>query len=345
MRVCRIAWSSLAGISALLAATMTLVAASPSAGQLGGPPAGLFEPNALRVFVCGSASPLGNVRERAQACIAVIAGERMFLVDTGSGSAKNLGIARIPMQRLSGVLLTHYHSDHIGDLPAVNQSSWIAGRSESLPVLGPKGVDQVVAGFNQAYALDRSYRTAHHGEELLPEKVGPMKARVIEPGVVYEKEGLKITAFPVDHRPIVPAFGYRFDYVGRSVVVSGDTVATATLTEAAKDSDLLLHDAMALALVQQFENMMKSAGNQRTSKLLRDVQDYHAPTADLVALAKEAGVGKLALYHLVPAPANATMLSQFRAGLPEEVVVTMDGMLFELGQGVDTVEQKQLFQP
>ncbi len=136
----------------LATAVVSLLGVLPTAAQLGAPPTALFEPDALRVFVCGSASPLGNIPERAQACIAVVAGERIFLVDTGVGSAKNLGIARFPMEHLRGVLLTHYHSDHIGDLPGINLASWIAGRSEPLAVLGPQGVGEVVNGFNQAYS-------------------------------------------------------------------------------------------------------------------------------------------------------------------------------------------------
>jgi ribonuclease Z len=89
--------------------------------------------------------------------------------------------------------------------------------------------------------------------------------------------------------------------------------------------------------------MMAAAGNQRTSKLVKDVQDYHASTTDVVKLAAEAGVKKVAFYHLVPVPPNAAMLNQFTAGLPEDVVVTADGMLFELAQGTDTVELRQLF--
>ncbi len=322
-----------------------LALAAPAQPQLGPAPTELFESDALRVLVCGSASPLGNVPDRAQACIAVIAGPRMFLVDTGSGSAKNLGVARLPMDRLAGVLLTHYHSDHIGDLPAVNLSSWISGRDAPLEIMGPEGVSEVVDGFNKAYALDRSYRTAHHGEEILPAKVGPMASRTIESGVILDDGGLKITAFPVDHAPIEPAFGYRFDFLGRSVVVSGDTVATDTLANAAKGIDLLLHDAMALPMVQQIERMMESAGNHRTSKILKDVQDYHAPLEDIFKLAQDAGVRQVALYHLVPAPANATILKQFTEGMPENAVVTNDGMLFELAEGTETVERRQLFEP
>ena len=203
----------------------------------------------------------------------------------------------------------------------------------------------MVAGFNQAYALDRSYRTEHHGADMLPPKLGPMAARTIEPGVIYEQEGLTITAFPVDHRPIEPAFGYRFDFVGRSVVVSGDTVATDTLKEAAKGADLLLHDAMALPVTQQLERMAGAAGNQRISKLIKDVQDYHAPTGDIVELAQEAGVKTLAFYHLVPAPMNDAMANRFTEGLSQEVVLTRDGLLFELAESAGTVEQRQLISP
>ena len=327
----------------LLMGLAAVIVSPPSAAQRGAPPVQLFKPDALRVFVCGSASPLGNVPDRAQACIAVIAGRRMFLVDAGSRSAANIRAARLPIQRLEGVLLTHFHDDHIADLPRVNQVSWMGVRSEPLTVIGPEGVDRVVSGFNEAYALNRSYRTAHHGEEMLPTKTGPMQSRVIEPGVVLDEDGLVITAFPVDHQPIEPAFGYRFDFAGRSVVVSGDTVATQSLTEAAKDADLLLHDAMSLAMLQQRVSALRAAGNQRTAKIFEDVQDYHALTGDIVELAQRAGVGTVAFYHLIPTPANDMMLKQFMAGVPEGVVVTKDGMLFELAKGAETVEHRQLF--
>ncbi len=331
-----------ASIVALLGAVAWFLSAAGVA-QFGAPAPDLLKPDALRVFVCGSASPLGNDPNRAQACIAVIAGEQFFLVDVGAGSAANLGRARLPMGRLSGVLITHYHSDHIADLPGVNLASWVAGRTEPLAVIGPVGVERIVRGFNEAYALDRSYRTAHHGEDLLPAAVGPLKEQVIGEGVILEKDGLEITAFEVEHPPIEPAYGYRFDYAGRSVVVSGDTIATESLAEASKGADLLLHDAMALGVVQQIEGMLSSAGNERMAKVVKDVQDYHATTTSIVELAENAGVRMLAFYHLVPAPPNAAMLGAFTRGLPEGIVVTKDGLLFELPRNTKLVEQRDLF--
>ena len=85
-------------------------------------------------------------------------------------------------------MLTHFHSDHIAGLADVNLASWVAGRQASMQVYGPQGVETVVAGFNQAYRLDRGYRIAHHGEKLLPRSAGPMQANTFQPGLVWQDD-------------------------------------------------------------------------------------------------------------------------------------------------------------
>ena len=294
-----------------------------------------LDPDSLHVFVCGSASPL-PAPGRAQACIAVIAGAALFLVDAGSGSAQVTMLGRLPVASMRAIFLTHYHSDHIGAIGDHNINSWAAGRDAPLEIVGPEGVEQVVAGFNQAFALDAAYRTEHHGAELMPPELGVLAARTIEPGLVHDENGLRIRAFPVDHSPVAPAFGYRFDYRGRSVVVTGDTIVTRSLEEAAEGADLLITDALAEHLVLALARANEQA-NPRGAQLLTDILDYHAHTDDLVALAERIGVGQLALYHLVPAPANAFMEDVFRRGLPDEVVLTVEGMRFELPVGSDEV--------
>ena len=295
-----------------------------------------LDPDSLHVFICGSASPL-PAPGRAQACVAVIAGDDLFLVDAGSGSSQVLMLARMPVASMRAIFLTHYHSDHIGAIGDHNITSWAAGRDAPLEIVGPEGVEQVVAGFNQAFALDGDYRTEHHGSELMPRQLGVLTARTVEPGLIHDADGLRIRAFPVDHSPVAPAFGYRFDYRGRSVVVSGDTVVVPSLAEAAEGVDLLVTDALAEHLVLALAQANEQA-NPRGAQVLRDVLDYHAHTDDLVALAERAGVRQLALYHLVPAPANAFMEDVFRRGLPDDVILTVEGMRFELPVGSDEVK-------
>jgi ribonuclease Z len=301
----------------------------------------LFQGDALRVLLCGTSSPLPH-RERAKACVAVIAGGKFWVVDVGPGSWNRLALRRVPGERIGGVLLTHFHSDHIGELGEFNMQTWVAGRSAPLAVYGPPGVEHVVAGFAEAYALDNTYRIRHHGAALLPADRGRMEAKPFAldgaadaaPVVVLRENGLEVRAFRVDHSPIDPAVGYRFDYNGRSVVVSGDTVKDARLIAAAKSADVLVHEAQANHMVEAARHAMERHGRTRIAKLLGDIQTYHTTPVDAALAANEAGARLLVLYHLTPPPAGALAERVFVRGVddvrPEGVVLAEDGTLVEL---------------
>jgi len=292
------------------------------------------QPDGLRVFMCGTSSPL-PAPDRDQTCVAVMVGGRTYIVDAGAGSARAAALGRLPLENLSAILLTHFHSDHIAALYDFNLNSWVAGRPAPLQVIGPVGVDRVVEGVNTMYELDRGYRVAHHGADLLPPELGLLEARTVDPGVILEEDGLRITAFTVDHAPVSPAVGYRFDYRGRSVALSGDAVIDDNLREHVRGADLLLQDAISLPIVTALERATGEAGNARMAKVLHDIQDYHAPTAGLGELITEADVTQLALYHLVPPPRGRIMSRVFRRGLPRGTILARDGMIFDLPSSTD----------
>jgi ribonuclease Z len=175
-------------------------------------------------------------------------------------------------------MLTHFHSDHIGDLGELNIETWAQGRDHPLRVYGPPGVEQVVGGFAQAYSLDEGYRIAHHGAALMSPENWQMKPLAVKidtapwaspcaggSATVLEENGLKVTAFTVDHAPVAPAYGYRFDYKGRSVVVSGDTIKCANLVAVAAGADVLIHEAQAAHLVKLIQEAAEQIGNARIS--------------------------------------------------------------------------------
>lgn len=285
----------------------------------------------MRVVVCGSASPLGNSMDRAQACIAVVTPEHFFLFDVGARSPVRIGQAQLPMGRINGVFLTHFHSDHIAALPGVNLTSWVQGRAGPLQVFGPTGVDTVVEGFNTAYQLDRGYRTAHHGPELLAPEKGFMQANSIATdAVVWQDETLKITAFSVEHQPIEPAVGYRVDYRGRSVVISGDTNASDSLFAAATGADLLFHDALSRTLLNPMIEGATNAGNPIMRKIMTDIIDYHADASTLPERAEAAGVKQLVFYHMVPVPMTGLTEAVFMRGLPDQIIAAKDLHTFDL---------------
>lgn len=283
----------------------------------------------LRITLCGTSSPL-PAPGRAQACVAVETPDHLYIIDAGSGSAATAQLSGIPLGKLRGILLTHYHSDHISDIGDFNLNSWVAGRPAPLQIIGPQGVSRIVEGLNITYELDRGYRVAHHGAELLDPELGILQSRTIEEGVIMDEDGMKITAFEVSHPPIEPAYGYRLDYGGRSLVISGDSLVTEKIVELSDGADVVIHDAMALQLVQGAEAMSRRAGNTRIATVLHDIQDYHATSTDLARLATEAEIGQLALYHLVPAPRNAMANAAFKAGLPDGALITEDGMVISL---------------
>ena len=174
-----------------------------------------------------------------------------------------------------------------------------------------------------------------------------MEARpIVAPAVVLEADGLEITAFRVDHRPVVPAFDYRFDYAGRSVVVSGDTVKHPGLVEAARNADVLLHDALASHLVSAIGEAAAKAGRDRIAKITGDILDYHATPVEAAAAANEAGVSLLIFYHLVPPPPNRVFEPLFVRGVedvrPDGWILGDDGLLVELPIGSDALEIRHL---
>lgn len=293
-------------------------------------------PDGLRVLVCGSAAPLPTPG-REQGCLAVLTPDHYFIVDAGAGSANTIGLVGLPGERLNGVLLTHYHSDHIAAIPTINLTSWVAGRQGPLEIYGPPGVERIVNGFNEAYALDRQYRTAHHGEDFMPIEYGMLEAVEQPVESVRQLGELTITSFVVDHSPIDPAVGYRFDYKGRSVVISGDTVVTDRLREAVDGVDLLFSDALSLPIVQTLQEAAAARGQQRLAKVLFDIQDYHASVTEVADLTRTAGVGMTALYHMVPGPRNALMENIFEREIHDNMLLTREGMWFTLPVGNEEI--------
>ncbi len=260
----------------------------------------------LHVAVCGAGGPMPDIK-RSGACIAIVAGQKIIMVDTGTNGVRNLGRMRYPPGKIAAVLLTHFHSDHIDGLGEVATLRWVsAGHTRPLPIIGPQGVTKVVAGFNQAYELDTGYRNAHHGDSVAPLSGKGMVAieyPLPAPGeltTVYDEDGLLIQMLAVEHEPVNPAVAYLFTYQGRTVLVSGDTSKSANLEQYAQGVDLLVHDALSAELVGIMHEGANRAGNAGMAKITTDILDYHATPLEAAEIARDAGVGQLVYYHIVP---------------------------------------------
>ncbi|WP_337660913.1 MBL fold metallo-hydrolase [Erythrobacter sp. Alg231-14] len=301
----------------------------------------------LHVGLCGTGSPMPNP-ERAGPCNVIVAGDQMFLVDIGEGGNRVLNLMGINPAALDGVLLTHFHSDHIDGLGPLMLFHWTRGASTApISIHGPSGVEVIVDGFNAAYATDDTYRIAHHGEEVVPPSGGGALALPFEMDgqrrVILEQGGLTITAFTVDHAPIDPAVGYRFDYKGRSVCISGDTSKSSNLEAVCEGVDIIVHDALQPVMVEEMRQRMLELDNPFAARIMLDIQDYHASPEDAAQSAQSAGAKMLVLSHLVPPLPSEFLYPAFLGDAENRfdgsIVVGEDGMLFSMPAGNDEITQ------
>lgn len=292
-------------------------------------------PDGLHAYVCGTGSPMADPG-RAGACIAVIAGDTRMIFDVGSGSMRVLGRMGFPVGKTDRLFLTHLHSDHFDGLGELMVQSWVQGaRAAPLPVSGPPGTLAVADGFNRAYAIDAAYRTAHHGAAVANPAGAGLAAEeiVIPPGadsvVVLRKGDLTVTAIRVSHDPVKDAYGYRIDYKGRSIAISGDTAYDPRFARAAKGVDVLFHEALDRELVGKMQAAAKRNGSAPITKVMADIPSYHASPVEAAKVAKLADARMLVFYHTIPPMPFRMVERLFLEGTSEafggEIRISRDG--------------------
>jgi ribonuclease Z len=195
------------------------------------------------VTLLGTGAP-PPVMERFGPSTLVEAGSRRFLFDVGRGTLQRLTQLNVRWQDVDGVFLTHLHSDHVVGFPDLWLTGWLVGdrRDRPLRVWGPEGTSKMMSHLKDAYEYDIRIR-------LLDDKTSPegvvIIAKDIREGVIFDEAEVKVTAFEVNHEPVTPAFGYRVDYRGRAIVLSGDTRPSENLVRHARGVDLLIHEVSA----------------------------------------------------------------------------------------------------
>jgi ribonuclease Z len=274
----------------------------------------------FEIVFLGTGSPLPSA-DRCGAGNVVVAGGVPVLVDCGWGAARRLIPSGVRPGTIDTALFTHMHTDHITDFPDFLFLRWTGGATRPLRVFGPEGTREMVEGFLMALRRDIGFRLAHHGDRLHPDGI---KADVVEVPAKKSAErfldlgGLCVESFEVDHFPVVPAFGYRFSFDGRSVVLSGDTSFCHSLLAASQGADMLVCEALNLPMLKQRIAGLRSMGMKREAELFDDIPSYHIATTEVACLARDAGVGELVLSHIIPPISNdAAQVNAFMSGMDD----------------------------
>lgn len=239
----------------------------------------------------GGPRPRRNTFASAQV---IVIANTAYVIDCGDGVATQLVRAGVPLPTLRHVFITHHHSDHNADYGNLLLLSWASGLRERVDTWGPPPLAQMTRLFFAMNAYDIRTRIADEGRPPLVPLVHVHE--LTRGGAVMRDANVAVTCALVDHPPVKPAFGYRFDSHDRSIVVSGDTRQSNALVALARDADVLVHEAV---YVPALDRLVARVPNAATLK--RSILSHHTPVEEVGRVAKAAGVKTLVLSHLVPA--------------------------------------------
>jgi ribonuclease Z len=288
----------------------------------------------LKVILLGTAGGPTIQPERLGISTLVVAGSESLLFDAGRGLTFALARLSIPATTITKVFLTHLHSDHIVSLPELYLFPWASqGRKVPLRVWGPDGTRAMMEHLREAFSFDIHVRR-DVDEKFSPDGIG-VEPTDIREGVVYDAAGVTVTAFLVDHGPVAPAFGYRVDYAGHSVVLSGDTKPTENLVKFARGADVLIHEVGRSkndpAFIGPPDELLP--GNTGTTRQqAKTIAEHHTDAAEAAGVFQRASPKLVVFSHANSSPTET--LATVKRTYPGRVEFGSDLMTIEIGSDI-----------
>jgi ribonuclease BN (tRNA processing enzyme) len=292
--------AGLAATPALTAAAAPVAAQTPAAKTAAEQAqAALKDAKATKLVLLGTGGgPGGPGRTRKMTSHVMLSNGAAYVLDCGLGVIDQYARTGIPFPALRSIFITHHHADHNIEYGPLLVVGWIMGMHLDVRAFGPPPLKQMTEDFIRAYKT-----TVDFGAEDF--KVKPLVAvdvkEVSAAGPVTQDDNVKVSAVIVEHPPVKPALGYRFDFKDRSIAFSGDTAPFEAVAKMAKGADVLVHEAMHVPALETYIRDEIAKGRPiKFEDMMAHMKADHTPVEDVGRIAQEAGVKTLVLSHLVP---------------------------------------------
>jgi ribonuclease BN (tRNA processing enzyme) len=291
--------ASLAAAPALGATAAPALAQTAMASAAAQAQAALKDAKGTKLVLLGTGAGPVPGRTRRMTSHAMVSNGAVYLLDCGLGVTDRFAETGLPFNAVRAIYITHHHFDHNVEYGPFLSIGWVQGMPLSVRTYGPPPLKQMTADYI------RSMRTTidFWSEDL---KMKPMETidvtEIPQAGPVMQDDNVKVSAVVVQHPPVKPALGYRFDFHDRSIAFSGDTTPLDAVAQMAKGADVLVHEAMYLpALVDYLHAQIAKGRPVKFDDYMAHMNADHSPVEEVGRIAQDAGVKTLVLSHLTPA--------------------------------------------
>ncbi|HZQ12905.1 MAG TPA: MBL fold metallo-hydrolase [Pseudolabrys sp.] len=292
-------------LAGLAAAPMVAASVEPGSAQAVGrwtpqqAQAALKDAKGTKLVLLGTAAGPVPGRTRQMTSHVMLSNGAAYVLDCGLGVTDQYARTGIPFSALNSIFITHHHADHNIEYGPLLIVGWIQGMKNGVRAFGPPPLKQMTDDFMKAYKTTVDF----WAEDL---KMQPFTSvnvgEVSGAGPVMADDNVKVSAILVEHPPVKPALGYRFDFKDRSIAFSGDTAPLDAVADMAKGADVLVHETMYLPAVETYIKDQIAKGRPvKFEPFMAHMKADHTPVEDIGRIAQKAGVKTLVLSHLTPA--------------------------------------------
>ncbi len=261
--------------------------------------AALKDAKSTKLILLGTAAGPVPGRTREMTSHVMLSNGAAYMLDCGLGCTDQYARTGIPFQALRSIFITHHHPDHNIEYGPLLIVGWVQGMPLGVRAFGPPPLKQMTEDFMRAYKQTVDF----WAEDFKMKPLVSVEVQEISAaGPVMQDDNVKVSATIVNHPPVKPALGYRFDFKDRSIAFSGDTTPVEAMAKLAEGADVLVHEVMYVPAVEDYVRGQVAKGRPvNFENFMAHMRADHSPVEDVGRIAEEAGVKTLVLSHLTPA--------------------------------------------